>query len=310
MTLARNHQLFISEPTYFHLVSRCVRRAYLCGKDKHSGKRFDHRKRWLEKRIFELSEIFFVDLYAYTIMSNHYHLVVQTRPDEMMLASDERIATLWCHLFPRRNENRCVRVKLLCKNKTKINLYRYRLCDISWLMRCLNEGLARNANKEDSCTGRFWQGRFNSQLLLDESAVYICMAYVDLNPVRAKMANIPDKAEYTSIQYRMTHHCVDDKLLSLNNNHRHLNLLLSDYLILVNQAASHILEDRSACNLTKMRPILRSLSVKPVGFLKAMHGLSNLFCRAVGHPARLDHLSEILQLKWIKGKSAARLIFG
>ena len=82
MTIARNHHLFITEPTYFHLVSRCVRRAFLCGKDKYSGKRYDHRKRWLKKRLFELSELFYVDLYGYAIMSNHYHLIIQTRPDE------------------------------------------------------------------------------------------------------------------------------------------------------------------------------------------------------------------------------------
>ena len=92
MTIARNHHLFIDQPTYFHLISRCVRRAFLCGKDKHSGKRYDHRKRWLAKRLVYLSELFFIDLYAYAIMSNHYHLVVQTRPDEMHRMMDLQIA--------------------------------------------------------------------------------------------------------------------------------------------------------------------------------------------------------------------------
>ena len=49
----------------------------------YSGKRYDHRKRWLEKRVFELAEIFFVDLYGYAIMSNHYHLVIRTRPEDI-----------------------------------------------------------------------------------------------------------------------------------------------------------------------------------------------------------------------------------
>jgi hypothetical protein len=81
--------------------------------------------------------------------------------------------------------------------------YRSRLHDLSWLMRTLNEHIARKANAEDGVKGRFWEGRFKSQALLDEKALLAAMAYVDLNPLRAGIAETPEASDYTSIQERI-----------------------------------------------------------------------------------------------------------
>jgi REP element-mobilizing transposase RayT len=212
VTRARYQQVSLQDTPYYHCISRCVRRAYLCGEDPVSGRNFDHRKRWLVTRIKQLSAQFAVDVCAYAVMSNHYHLVLHVDEETASSWSDDEIIRRWTWLFPangklietlQKNLRTKVARKLL---QQKIDLWRQRLTDISWFMRCLNETLARQANREDECSGRFWEGRFKSQALLDEKALITCMAYVDLNPVRAGISDSLDASDFTSIQERLIQH--------------------------------------------------------------------------------------------------------
>ena len=208
MPKPREHQVSLEATPYYHCVSRCVRRAFLCGIDSVSGESYEHRRGWLEGKLLELPQIFAIQIAAYAIMSNHYHVVLYVDAEAAKSWSDYEVVERWHRLFKGNMlSQKFVREEHLSEPemavlKTCIEKWRKRLVDISWFMRVLNEAIAREANAEDGCTGRFWEGRYKSQALLDEAALAACMAYVDLNPVRASMAKTPEVSEFTSVKKR------------------------------------------------------------------------------------------------------------
>lgn len=80
---------------------------------------------------------------------------------------------------------------------------RSRLSDFSWWMRLLCQKIAQRANRDDTEVGKFWQARFRAVRLLDEAALLACAAYVDLNPIRAAIAETLEASDYTSVQARL-----------------------------------------------------------------------------------------------------------
>ncbi|MFH1138836.1 MAG: hypothetical protein V1816_22390 [Pseudomonadota bacterium] len=191
-------------------LSRCVRRAFLCGNDPYTGRSLEHRKDWVQARLEFLAGSFALEICAFAVMSNHLHVVARTRPDLAEAWSDEETARRWLRVFPKkRNENHApaspspLEIKNLRDSGVGLEALRQRLSSISWFMRSLNENIARRANREDGCKGRFWEGRFKCQVILDDSALLACMAYVDLNPVRAGAAACPETSSYTSAFLRL-----------------------------------------------------------------------------------------------------------
>jgi phytoene dehydrogenase-like protein len=91
----------------------------------------------------------------------------------------------------------------ILNNPARVEQLRLRLSNPSWLMRFLTEKLARVANREERTTGRFWEGRFKMQRLLDEWAVAACLVYVDLNPIRAGITNTLSHSEHTAVFARL-----------------------------------------------------------------------------------------------------------
>jgi REP element-mobilizing transposase RayT len=209
MTRPRKALISLADTPYYHITSRCVRRAFLCGVDHYSSQSYEHRRQWVVDRIRLLSSLFAIDVCAYAVMSNHYHLVLKVCPEQFEELSDEDIMERWCALFkgPLLIQNYRSGKDLKSYERSAIsdivNVWRSKLASISWFMRCLNQPIARKANLEDECTGKFWESRFSSQALKSEEALLSCMAYVDLNPVRADVSDTPESSNYTSVRERI-----------------------------------------------------------------------------------------------------------
>ncbi len=197
------------EIAILHCTQRCVRRAYLSGVDAVSGTDYSYRKDWIRMRIEKLASVFGLDILTYAILSNHLHVVVRSRPDVVASWSERQAALRWLQIFPGKRIDEQLGdptthdVETLANNPERMALVRRRLSDVSWFMRALSEPIARLANRQDKCTGSFWEGRFKAQRLLDEAALLACCMYVDLNPVRAAMAESPASSEFTSAYDRM-----------------------------------------------------------------------------------------------------------
>jgi REP element-mobilizing transposase RayT len=203
MTQARHKLVDPTQAGTYHCINRCVRRSWICGDDDYTGKSFEHRKPWVEARILELGAIFACGIYSWAVMSNHLHLVVHMSPATARDWQADEVAARWVKLYPAQNAEACAqKIAAISENAELVAEYRSRLANLSWLMKSLSEPIARKANAEDQVTGRFWEGRFKCQALLSEKSQLAAMAYVDLNPVRAKIATGVSNSRYTSIKLR------------------------------------------------------------------------------------------------------------
>ena len=297
MIIPRSQLICVSDTPYYHCISCCVRHAFLCGEDKLTGKSFEHRREWVEDKLHELSNVFAIDICAYAIMSNHTHIILYIDADTAKAWTDDEVIYRWHKLFTgtllsqQYSDNEPIPEYLQASLADTIACYRQRLMDISWFMRILNEGIARQANIEDNCTGRFWEGRFKSQALLDEAALAACMAYVDLNPIRAKIAPTPEESNYTSIQQRIS--CaktgeqpkqlqpfVGNPRLDMPNG---LPFELHDYLALVDITGRCIREDKAGHINQNQLPILQRLNINEENWLSLTKDFRRLFHGAVGN---------------------------
>jgi REP element-mobilizing transposase RayT len=269
--MARAEVFSPDEIAIVHVMNRTVRRCFLLGDDPVSGKNFDHRKDWMEDQLEIQARHFGIDLICYALMSNHFHLILRSRPDVVATWNDTEVARRWLMLCPKRKPSKRkvsknatskdgsreaqppeptqAEINAIVNDPVEVQELRSRLSDISWWMRLLSQKIGSRANRDDNEVGKFWQSRFKGVKLLDEASILACAAYVDLNPIRAAIAENLEGSLYTSAQQRL--------------------------LELQNKVAKKGRVNGKAGKPGKQRPVLKSIAsaLSPVGLTDGRSGV-------------------------------------
>jgi REP element-mobilizing transposase RayT len=312
MPQPRKRQVSLDDTPYYHCISRCVRRAFLCGRDTQTGFDFEHRRQWIVNRIKLLCSVYAIDLCAYAIMSNHYHVVVRIDVERAETWSNEEVARRWLKIFtgPTLMRQYLAGAKMRAAELDRISKFiitwRKRLCDLSWFMRCVNEPIARMANAEDDCTGRFWEGRFKSQALLGKRALLACMAYVDLNPVRAAMAKTAEQSDFTSIQERIRDPQNSCLMLFDPERDKGLPCNLEDYLELVDWGGRAVEQRKRGFSPAGAPRLLTRLRLDASPVLDYLGKSEPRTFGALGPVSRLRAFASSLGRSFVKGQALGR----
>ena len=323
MATPRKQQISLVDTPYYHCVARCVRRAFLCGEDALSGQSYEHRRGWVEDKLHFLSQVFAIEVCAYAVMSNHYHVVLFVDEAKAKQWHISEVLERWhrLHKGTLLTQQYCrgetLGKPLLDIVKATAEVYRKRLMKISWFMGYINEGIARAANQEDNCTGRFWEGRFKSQALLDEAALAACMAYVDLNPIRANIAKTPESSTHTSVKLRCEQAKKSQQPHTLfpfvgyprKNIPKGLPFDLSDYLQLIELTGRCIREDKRGFIEESQPSILSRLNISAENWLIITTEFRTQFHGAIGHEDVLSDYCEHQQLKRRQNLSHCNKLF-
>ncbi len=313
MPTPRKQLVSLMDTHWYHCVSRCVRRAWLCGVDPYNGIDYSYRRDWVVERMEQLVDAFSIDVAAFAIMSNHTHLVLHVDTERAKQWTWQEVIRQWHKIyqgdfvsqrFMRGETLPAAELKLLKKDA---NRWRKRLTNISWFMGALNEPIARKANEEDEATGKFWEARFKSQALLSEQAILTCMAYVDLNPIRSEMANTPEESDYTSIKQRIEAAGIGDipdklcRFQGVEIKHQAPGIPCSekDYIELVDATGRIIRKDKRGAIDASLSPILRRLEIDTETWLDIATTFEDSHGPWVGSEEMLKHLCNHTKKKWI-----------
>ncbi len=205
---ARKNSIDPSVIQVVHTWNRCVRRLVLCGIDPITGADCEYRREWSRARLLHLASVFAIEVLTYAIMGNHTHMVLRSRPDIARQWTPEMIARRWLTLTPRTDRTGNIvdptpaQIQAIVDDSELVEKLRLQLSDISWWMRSYAQHIAKRANLEDDMEGHFWQQRYKAHVLVDEASMLRCMMYVDLNPIRAGLADSIEDSDYTGAKDR------------------------------------------------------------------------------------------------------------
>jgi hypothetical protein len=256
-------------------------------------------------------------------LSPEWCLILRNRPDVVAQWEDAEVARRWLMICP---PARCkgkaappteAEIQSICRCPIKLAEIRRRLGDISWWVRLLNQRVAQRANREEEESGRFWQDRYRAIRLLDEEALISCMAYVDLNPLRAGMTDRIENSEHTSIKRRIE--CSHPKPRQTANESRDaclarltldetnapigpavsesgsrcsdkgvLPMSLNDYLELLDWTARQVIPGKRGATPPNMPPVLRRLGIGLESWAELVEGFDKTFHLVAGRCDQIE----------------------
>ena len=324
----RSDKIDPREVQIVHAVSRTTRACFLFGDDPSSGKNYDHRKGWVEELIERFAGQFGIDALAYSILSNHHHQMLRSRPDVVKTWDDSEVARRWLMICPIRkgsdgkplppSESELDTIR---NNPAKLKETRLRLSNVSWWMRLLNQRVAQRANREDAAKGRFFEERFKGIPVIDEESVLACAVYVELNWIRACMAETLELSDYTSAQRRITalksetqldenvkrrrQQLADSFLAPVDlgrsgeqalasvsgfrcSDKGFLTMSDAEYLELLDWSARQVARGKRGRTPDELPPILSRLGLSPTVWLELVANFDELFKTMAGTPEHID----------------------
>jgi hypothetical protein len=328
----------------FHCWQRCVRRAYLLGKDPLTGKDHTHRREWFIDRLRLLVSCFAIDVAFEAILSNHFHLVLRAEPRLVKRMGDYEVARRWLRIYPGKRvldgnwiEPTEKQIEALVADKSKMAVIRKRLSNVSWFMAALSEFIARRANAEDDCDGRFFSGRFGCREIVHEAGLLVTGLYTDLNLIRAGEATSPETSIYTSAWFRIQARQtaarkksatkpIDSWLAPLTLQADHLgdvpctsgqrasdkgllSMTVDEYLKMLDWSGRHLRANKRGAIPANLAPILERLGIEGDELLDTLEDFPRLFRRLVGRSEQIIERAHEVGRRWLHGVRPAARVF-
>lgn len=282
-----NRLKVVGASAYYHIISRTVGKEFLLGTAE---------KEKLLDLIRLFSNLYFVKVIGFCIMDNHFHLLVKMEDGNNF--SDEEILSRLSEYYNRDE----------WQFKDRIDFYRKKLGDISEYVKAIKNTFSRWYNKKYQRTGYFWGDRFKSVLVEEGEALMNMLIYIDLNPVRAGVVQLPEEYRWSSIGYRIGKG--NDKFLSFDGLYETDAEALKEYLKMLYMVAGINFEgdtkgekllDKKAHFLHRIRYFTEGVVIGSSGFVKEMYDrFAGILKKKENKAHKVDFFQNIFSLRRFK----------